>query len=221
MAFTALSCAYYGVFVMLLIGWAVLVTAARAACGADGGYWLAVGVAALVGTIVVMPLFLPYRLLQRSGGFVRPLAESGRYAADWHSYLASAGAGAPVDAAVRAAVARRRVSGICGAPFGVGRLATAVRLRGRPAETTLLYGSLTVLAFWASFGPAAWLYSLFFYTLPGFTLMRAPVRFALIVAFGLSVLTAQAIAALLPRLRWPRAWACCWSRWRSPITSCR
>jgi hypothetical protein len=62
-----------------------------------------------------------------------------------------------------------------------------------------------VLAFWASFGPAARLYSLFFYTMPGFTLLRAPVRFALIVALGLSVLSGQAAAALVSRVRWPAA----------------
>ena len=203
MAFTALSCAYYGVFVMLLIGWAVLVTAGTRRLWTDGGYWLAIGMAALVGALVVLPLFVPYRLLQRSGGFDRPLAESGRYAADWHSYLASAGRAHQWMLPYVRPWRDVAFPGFVALVLGVGRLATAFRLRGRPAETALLYGSVTVLAFWASLGPVAGLYSLFFYTLPGFTLMRAPVRFALIVAFGLSVLAAQAIAALLPRLRWP------------------
>jgi hypothetical protein len=203
MAFTALSCAYYGVFVMMLIGWAVLVTAGTRRLWTDRGYWLAVGMAALVGAVVVLPLFVPYRLLQRSGGFYRPLAETDRYAADWHSYLASAGRAHEWMLPYVRPWRDIAFPGFVALFFGVGRLVTAFRLRGRPAETALLYGSVTVLAFWASLGPAAWLYSLLFYTLPGFTLMRAPVRFALIVAFGLSVLAAQAIAALLPRLRWP------------------
>ena len=203
MAFTALSCAYYGVFVMMLIGWAVLVTAGTRRLWTDGGYWLAVGIAALVGAVVVLPLFVPYRLLQRSGGFHRPLAESSRFAADWHSYLASAGRAHQWMLPYVRPWRDVAFPGFVALVLGVGRLATAFRLRGRPAETALIYGSVTVLAFWASLGPVAGLYSLFFYTLPGFTLMRAPVRFALIVAFGLSVLAAQAIAALLPRLRWP------------------
>src|SRR5262249_31543517 len=173
---------------MMLIGWAVLVTAGTRRLSTDGGYWLAVGMAALVGAVVVLPLFVPYRLLQRSGGFYRPLAESGRYAADWHSYLASAGRAPQWVLPCLGPLRDVAFPGFVALAFGVGRLVTAFRLHGRPAETALLYGSITVLAFWASFGPAAWLYSLFFHTLPGFTLMRAPVRFALIVAFGLSVL---------------------------------
>jgi hypothetical protein len=202
MSFTALSCAYYGVFVMMLIGWAVLIIAGTRRLWFDGAYWSAVGIAAVVGAVLVLPLFVPYRLLQRSGGFARPLAESGRYAADWHSYLASAGRAHQWMLPYVRPWRDVAFPGFVALAFGLGRLATAWRLHGRPAETVLLYGSVTALAFWASFGPAAWLYSAFFYTLPGFTLMRAPVRFALIVSFGLSVLAAQAIAALMPRLRW-------------------
>jgi hypothetical protein len=205
MAFTAFCCAYYGVFVMMLIGWAVLVTAGARRLWTDARYWSAVGIAAAVGAAVVLPLFVPYFLLQRAGGFDRPLAESGRYAADWHSYLASAGRAHQWMLPFVRPWRDVAFPGFVAIVFGVGRLSTAWRLRGRPAEIVMLYGSLAVLAFWASFGPVAWLYSLFFYTMPGFTLLRAPVRFALIVAFALSVLTAQAVAALLPRVRWP-AW---------------
>jgi hypothetical protein len=203
MAFTAFSCAYYGVFVMMLIGWAVLLTAGGRRRWTDRRYWSAVGLAAIVGAAVVLPLFVPYLMLQRSGGFNRPLAESGRYAADWHSYLASAGRAHQWMLPYVRPWRDVAFPGFVALVFGVGWLATAWRLRGRAAETTVLYGSLAMLAFWASFGPAARLYSLFFYTLPGFTLLRAPVRFAVIVAFALSVLTGQAVAALLPRVRWP------------------
>ena len=203
MAFTAFCCAYYGVFVMMLVAWAVLVTAATRRRWTDARYWSAVGIAALVAAAMVLPLFVPYLLLQQSGGFDRPLEESGRYAADWHSYLASAGRAHQWMLPYVRPWRDVAFPGFVALAFGVGRLSTAWRLRGRSMETAFLYGSLAILAFWASFGPAAWLYSAFFYTMPGFTLMRAPVRFALIVAFALSVLTAQAIAALLPRLRWP------------------
>jgi len=205
MTFTAFCCAYYGVFVMMLVGWAVLVTAGARRLWTDARYWSAVAIAAAVAAAVVLPLFVPYLLLQRSGGFDRPLAESGRYAADWHSYLASAGRAHQWMMPYVRPWRDVAFPGFVATVFGLGRLSTAWRLRGRPAEIVMLYGSLAVLAFWASFGPAAWLYSLFFYTMPGFTLLRAPVRFALIVAFALSVLTAQAMAALLPRVRWP-AW---------------
>jgi hypothetical protein len=203
MAFTALSCAYYGVFVMMLIGWAVLLTAGARRRWTDARYWSAVGLAAIVGAVVVLPLFVPYLVLQRSGGFDRPLAESGRYAADWHSYLASAGRAHQWMLPYVRPWRDVAFPGFVALIFGVGWLSMAWRLRGRAAEIVILYGSLAVLAFWASFGPVARLYSVFFYTMPGFTLLRAPVRFALIVAFALSVLTGQAVAALLPRMRWP------------------
>jgi len=205
MAATALSCAYYGVFVMMLIGWAVLVTAGMRRLWADTGYWSAVGLAALVGAAVVLPLFVPYVWLQRSGAFDRPLAESRRYAADWHSYLASAGRAHQWMLPWVRPWRDVAFPGFVALAFGLGRLSTAWRLRGRAAEVAALYGSLGVLAFWASFGPAARLYSLFFYTMPGFTLLRAPVRFAVVVAFALSVLAGQAVAALLARVRRPAA----------------
>jgi len=46
MAFTAFGCAYYGVFVMMLVGWAVLVTAGTRRLWTDARYWSAVGIAA-------------------------------------------------------------------------------------------------------------------------------------------------------------------------------
>ena len=48
-------------------------------------------------------------------------------------------------------------------------------------ETVLLYGSLGALAFWASLGPRAGLYSLLFKTIPVFSLLRAPGRTGIIV----------------------------------------
>jgi hypothetical protein len=64
---------------------------------------------------------------------------------------------------------------------------------------TILYGSLAVLACWASLGPAAGLYRVLYSSVPGFTFMRAPSRFGLIVALSLVVLAGQAIASLLSR----------------------
>src|ERR1041385_3614132 len=91
MAVTTYCGGYLGVYVRMLIGWAVLLIAAMRRRWTDRPYWSAIGVAALVSVALVLPLFVPYAVMQRSGGFDRPLAESGRYAADWHSYLASAG----------------------------------------------------------------------------------------------------------------------------------
>ncbi len=203
LAVTAFSCAYYGVFMMLVVGFAVLVTATIRRQWFNARYWSAVGVAAVVAVALVLPLFVPYALLQRAGGFDRPLAESRQYAADWRSYLAS---GLSAHTWMLPYVRPWKdvaFPGFVAVTLGVGRLATAWRLRGRPAEIVALYGSVGALALWASFGPQAGLYSALYYTMPGFTLMRAPVRLAVIVVFALAVLAGCAVAALVSRMRRP------------------
>jgi hypothetical protein len=82
--------------------------------------------------------------------------------------------------------------------FGV-RMAAGERRR----ELLALYGGLTILAFWASFGPGAFLYSGLYRVVPMFTWLRAPARFGLMVGFGLSVLAGVGISALLKRVRNP------------------
>ncbi len=80
-----------------------------------------------------------------------------------------------------------------------------LRNRARRLESLAIYGGLTLLAFWASFGPAAGLYTMLYEVVPGFGLLRAPGRFALVVAFGLAVFAGIAIGWLLERV--PRALA--------------
>ena len=73
----------------------------------------------------------------------------------------------------------------------------------RDRETVWLYGSLGLLALWASFGPAAGLYTAMFHAIPLFTFLRAPSRFGLVVVFVLAVLSALAFRRLLSRAgRW-------------------
>ena len=60
----------------------------------------------------------------------------------------------------------------------------------------LLYGSLGALAFWASLGPRAGLYSLLFKTIPVFSLLRAPGRTGIIVVLILALFAAFGVRAL-------------------------
>ena len=78
-----------------------------------------------------------------------------------------------------------------------------IAARDRRRELFLIYGGLALLAFWASFGPAGFLYSALYNVVPMFTWLRAPARFGLIVGFGLSVLAGVAISAWLERVRRP------------------
>jgi hypothetical protein len=93
--------------------------------------------------------------------------------------------------------------GFVAVSFGVGGAWTA--RRERDGEIVLLYGGLAILAFWASFGPAAELYSMLYAVVPMFAWMRAPARFGLIVGFALSVLAGFGVVALLRRIRFGTA----------------
>ena len=73
--------------------------------------------------------------------------------------------------------------------------ATRRRGRRRDRETVLLYGSLGLLAFWASFGPAAGLYTACSSAFPLFSFLRAPSRFGLVVVAVLAVLVGDRAAA--------------------------
>jgi predicted RNA-binding protein with RPS1 domain len=71
---------------------------------------------------------------------------------------------------------------------------SAQRPPRRDRETVLLYGSLGLLAFWASFGPAAGLYAVLYRVVPLFTFLRAPSRFGMLAALILALFSAFALA---------------------------
>jgi len=67
-------------------------------------------------------------------------------------------------------------------------------------ETTIFYTMFGAIAFWASFGPEAGLYTALYYTIPVFSFLRAPGRFGIMVALALAVLMAIAVRDLLARI---------------------
>ncbi len=201
MAAQAICCGYYGVFVCLMIGFSIFVVAATRRRWTDRRYWVAVAIAAAVAVVLVTPAFLPYVTLQRVGGFRRQLNDAVQYSANWSDFLASS-------AYAHAWMLSRlpewsdvSFPGFVPLIFGVWGAWTLTRDRRR--ELLLIYGGLTVLAFWASFGPKAMLYSALYNLVPMFAWLRAPARFGLIVGFGLSVLAGIAIASLLRRVSRP------------------
>jgi hypothetical protein len=192
MAAQAMCCGYYGVFVMLMVGWAILVVATTRRLWGSRAYWTAIGVAAVCSIVLVAPAFAPYVGLQKVEGFTRQLDQARQYSSNWSDYFASSayshawllGHLPPwVEVAFPGAVA-----GI----FGVaGAWVSRRRERG---EQVILYGGLALMACWASFGPPAMLYSALYKAVPVFSLLRAPARFGLIVVFGLSVLAGLAVS---------------------------
>lgn len=201
MAAEAICCGYYGIFLILMVGYGVLVIAVARRWWGQTRFWMTIGVAALVAIAVVAPIFIPYLRLQRVDGFARPLDDARRYSADWQAYLASS---SYLHAKWLGALGHWNevlFPGILTAVFGlVGAGVTWGRNR---REEFWLYGGLAVLALWASFGPAGKLYTALYRAIPLFTWLRAPARFGLVVVFALAVLAAYGVAAFLSRTRRP------------------
>ena len=195
---------YYASLTALMIGAAALIAAAMRGRWKVYRFWVAIGVAAVVTLVCVMPLALPYLRLQREAGFGRSLAEAAVYSADWRAYLASS---AWAHRWMLAPLGQWRevlFPGFVAVVLGAIGLVVGWRRNGRVREITVLYGLITMLAAWASFGPAAGLYSFLYDMVPALAWLRAPARFGILVALGLSVLAGVALANLLSRTR--RAW---------------
>ena len=208
LAFAALglSCAYYGVFAGLAIGYATLFFAWSRQQWRSRQYWIAIAIAALSSLAVVMPFFLPYLQVQQETGFSRTLDEARQWSAYWRSYLASgARAHAWLLPLIREWNGAVLFPGFVAIVLALAGTAVTLATRGRDShsrdqETALLYGSLGVLAFWVSLGPRAGLYTLFYTTIPVFSFLRAPERIGIVVILCLAVLAAFAVRALRQRL---------------------
>lgn len=194
-----LFCAYYGVFAVLIVGYAVIFTAAWRQLWRDAAYWKAVLAAALVAVVSVAPIALPYLLVQRQSGFVRSLDAAREYAADWRMYLLS---GTYLHRPIAALVDGQGellfpgLVAIVFAAYGARRVSSSP---GRPREIVVFYLSLAGLAFWVSLGPSGGLYSVFYSTIPGFTFMRAPSRTGVVVTLALLAIAGMGLAALFER----------------------
>lgn len=208
LATQALACAYYGIFAGLMVGYATLFFAASRGLWRHRHYWLTVGIAAATALLCTVPLLIPYLTIQEQG-FSRTIEDAVRYSANPQSYLASSAHAHRWILSHLGRWVEVLFPGSMALVFGAAGLVGAFR-RGRETltpsndrETALLYGSLGVLAFWASFGPAAGLYTLLF-QIPLFSFLRAPSRFGLLVPLTLAVLSSLAFRRVLdwPPRRW-------------------
>lgn len=209
LATQALACAYYGIFAGLLVGYAAVFLAITRRRWREGRYWLAMAIGAAVSIAIVLPFFLPFVDLQQDRGFHRTLDESRDYAANLPSYLASpAHAHGWLLRIIEASLPRFNDVLFPGfLTLAFASTGAVLGLRARPAgdpsdrETVLLFGSIGLLAFWASFGPGAGLYSLLYYSLPLFSFLRAPSRIGPVVVLALVIVAAIGIRWLLARVR--------------------
>ncbi len=203
MALQAFFCGYYAVFVALMVGFSVLFVAGTRRLWTDGRYWGAIGVAAGVALAIAVPLLMPYSSLQGTTGFTRSLEGARQFSADWRAYFASSARGHSWMLSLIGHGREQLFPGFIAIVFGFAGAATGWFARGRLREVSLLYTSLAGLAYWASLGPSGGLYSVLYSTIPIFSLLHAPSRFGVVVAFALSVLAGIGVAALLARVSRP------------------
>lgn len=218
MAAEAISCGYYGVFLVLMVGFAALVVAAVRRLWLSLPYWRALGVGAVVAIVLVLPAFLPYVSLERVSGFHRELEQARQFSSNWSDYFASSSYAHVWMLQYLQPWVDVCFPGFVSSLFGAAGLVICLKRRGpaladrAPAhvppappgrEIALIYGGLAILAAWASFGPAGVLYSILYRIVPLFAWLRAPSRFGLVVALALAVLAGQAVDAFARRFRWP------------------
>jgi hypothetical protein len=223
LAAAGLACGYYGLFAGLMVGVAILFHAAVDRGWARRSYWTAIVVAVVTGGIVTGAGFLPYLdVSETHGAMVRSLDDARMYSADWRAYLASPAR------SHRWLLTRIEVWNEVLFPgflmLGLAALgvATALRPTATPREPSVgtistpvnhrrviaLYGTIALLAGWASLGPAGGLYTLLFETVPGFGMLRAPARLGIVTALALAVLAGVGVTRLAR------------GRWTAAITGC-
>jgi len=196
----AAFCGYYAVFVMLMVGLSTLMLAALRGWWTNIAYWKAIALAAAVASVTAAPIVLQYLRLQQASGFHRELGEAVHYSADWQAYLAS---NAVVHQWILPLIKHWNevlFPGFVATLGGATALVVGWKSGPRVREAVVLYGALTLLAIWASFGPRAGLYSVLYRFIPAFSLMRAPGRFGAIVALGCAVLTGLTVRVWLARV---------------------
>ena len=211
LAAAALASGYYGIFAIALIGLATLFWAQRSA-----RYWVAIATAAATMAVLVLPVFVPFQKARAAASATSPAStqQIARYSAHWLDYVAS---GTTLDGKaleiVRDGIRPHVPSGLFQARnevlfpgFVIVALAVIglwVSLRTTPhARAVLGYLLIAGAALWASFGPSAGLYSVMAHTLPGMSLLRAPVRLGVVVIFALAVLAGFGLRQISARRPW-------------------
>jgi hypothetical protein len=203
LAVTGLACAYYGIFAGLAVGVGLLWDLVAQRRLREARFWIGVAAAAAVVLIIVGPFFLPY-LPVREAGFARSLDDARMYGTYGRAYLASA------------VIIHRWMlpliqdwkevlfPGFAAIALASLAMIGAARSRtGLPRQVIGLYASIGVLAFWASIGPAGGLYTWLYHVVPGFSFLRAPVRFGVLVILAIAVMAGLGVT-WLERRRWTR-----------------
>lgn len=199
-ALQGLACGYYGIYGGLAVGLGLAWFGVTSGQWRQPRYWGVALIASGVAALIVLP-FLAHYIELRHAGLERSLDEARLFRASWFAYLAS-----PL-------LTHRWLlrllpewpdvlfPGIL--PISLTAVAITLAFRGRTGWWTprrhllAYYLVLGGLAMWASFGPDAGLYKLFYRTVPFISFLRAPARLGLLVTLSLVVAGGFGLASLL------------------------
>ncbi len=183
LAVCGLACAYYGLYAATALAVIALLMADR-----RRAYWTGLAVAIVTMVLIVAPIAIPYAAARRA--VLAPETASADNVLEWSAhrpdFLLSPTLG---DSWFQPLV--RRTLGHSGDPMFPGLvmlgLAAVACARERKREVAA-YAAVAVFAAWAAFGPRLWLYTAIASAVPGMALLRAPVRYGIVVSFALAVL---------------------------------
>ena len=196
---TGLACAYYGIFIGLIVTIGVLWFAVADGRWRSWQYWALAALAAAITVACIAPVFIPYLGIQ-DDGFVRRLEEARPYSTTGRAFLASA---VIVHRWMLPLIGEWRdvlFPGFLSIALSLIALVLALRQRAR-WRMVGFYLVVAVASYWIAMGPDAGLYTLLYNTLPVFSFLRAPIRIGVLVTLVTGVLAALALTWLSARVR--------------------
>jgi hypothetical protein len=159
-----------------------------------------------LGAIVVGAIFLPvvraYTTAQAESGFERSASEAEMFSAEPADYLRASPAlvlWGPIlggFSAERSVFPGFVIMGLAAFGVAIGSSQAKTITGDLPRRQVLAYAALAGLAFWLSLGPTGALYAWLTAHLPGFSGLRVPARFNVLVALALATLGAAGAAWL-------------------------
>jgi hypothetical protein len=200
MAAQAVLCGYYGIFAVLIVAFSISFVIVAEGRWFDRHFWAAIATAVVVAVVAIAPVTWPYVLHQRETGFERPLAEARHYSARWQMFVASNSYAHSWMVRLIDRPGELLFPGFVPLLFGL-RSVVSIGSSRRSRPVALMYTLMAGLALWMSLGPRAGLYRLMYAIVPGFSFIRAPSRFGVILALALCVLAGHGAAALFGRVQ--------------------
>jgi hypothetical protein len=212
-ALAGLSCGYYGFFAAIAVALGMTYYAIRRGRWCGPSHIALCVLAAAGAALVILPFLVPYLDLLRGAQPFRTLDDARQYSATWRSYLSSTahlhrfvlGRLLPFDQADYPE--RVLFPGFLACTLAAAATCTAFRRGHRPSsvgteppasrETVGYYVLLAGTAAWFSLGPSGLLYTAAYRVVPGWSLLRAPSRFGILVTLAFVVLAGIAIASRL------------------------